>query len=62
MASDISTYCGSFSQRGFKKHIAECSVCYSDALGRTDLDFNPEDVTVGWVDTDPSFGPSGVVK
>lgn len=40
----LSTYCGSFSQRAFKKHIAECGVCWDDAQGRIDLDFDPSDV------------------
>jgi hypothetical protein len=41
----ISTYCGSFSQRGFKKHIAECGVCWNDAQGRFDLEFDPSEVS-----------------
>jgi hypothetical protein len=40
----ISSYCGSFTQRQFKKHIGECAVCYADAFARCDLDFNPEEV------------------
>jgi hypothetical protein len=40
----LSTYCGSFSQRQFRKHIAECGVCWKDAQGRSDLDFDPSNV------------------
>jgi len=47
----ISTYCGSFSQEEFRKHIEECEVCFTDAEGRSDLDFSTEMV---W---DPRLGP-----
>jgi len=40
----LSTYCGSFTQRGFKRHIAECGVCWNDAQSRDDLDFDPASV------------------
>jgi hypothetical protein len=41
---DLSTYCGSFSQEEFAEHIRECEVCWQDAQGRFDLDFNPSDI------------------
>lgn len=37
----ISTYCGSFSQRRFREHIAGCGVCWEDAQERSDLEFDP---------------------
>ena len=40
----LSTLCGGMSQRAFKKHIAECGVCWSDAQGRIDLEFDPSKV------------------
>jgi hypothetical protein len=40
----LATNCGSFSQAGFKKHIAECVPCWDDAQARGDLDFDPSTV------------------
>jgi hypothetical protein len=40
----LATNCGSFSQAGFKKHIAECAPCWDDAQTRSDLDFDPSTI------------------
>ena len=48
----LSTYCGSFSQRAFKQHIATCGVCWNDAQQRIDLTFDPSNVP------DPEYKPA----
>ena len=36
----LNTYCGSRSQKAFRKHIAECGICWAEAQDRHDLTFD----------------------